>query len=64
MFASMNSSFTSEAYSLDIGVEVESDMEWITPEMILSDHRGEYPSTSGIGMSQYIPSSSNPRVFI
>ncbi|VDN52065.1 unnamed protein product [Dracunculus medinensis] len=61
MFASMNSSFTSEAYSLDIGVEVESDMEWITPEMILSDHRGEYPSTSGIGMSQYIPSSSNPR---
>ncbi|CAD5215976.1 unnamed protein product [Bursaphelenchus okinawaensis] len=36
-FTSMNSSISSELYSIDMSVETDSDMEWITPEMIVYD---------------------------
>ncbi|CAD5221945.1 unnamed protein product [Bursaphelenchus xylophilus] len=36
-FTSMNSSISSELYSIDMSVETDSDMEWITPEMMLYD---------------------------
>lgn len=34
MFSSMHSSFSSELYSIDLSVETDSEMEWITPEML------------------------------
>jgi hypothetical protein len=46
MFASMNSSFSSELYSIDVSVETDSEMEWITPEMLVYDRLGGGPSTS------------------
>ncbi|EJD74574.1 hypothetical protein LOAG_18123 [Loa loa] len=50
MFASMNSSFSSEVYSIDIGVETDSEMEWITPEMLLYENAqlNAQPSTSSV----------------
>uniref|UniRef100_A0A915CN09 adenylate cyclase n=1 Tax=Ditylenchus dipsaci TaxID=166011 RepID=A0A915CN09_9BILA len=44
MFGSMNSSFSSEMYSIDVSVETDSEMEWITPDMIAnnSDYRANY----------------------
>lgn len=35
MFNSMNSSISSELYSIDLSVETDSEMEWITPEMLV-----------------------------
>uniref|UniRef100_A0A0R3S6Z3 adenylate cyclase n=1 Tax=Elaeophora elaphi TaxID=1147741 RepID=A0A0R3S6Z3_9BILA len=51
MFASMNSSFSSEVYSIDVGVETDSEMEWITPEMLLYEKNAQLnsqPSTSSV----------------
>lgn len=51
MFTSMNSSFTSEVYSIDVGVETDSDMEWITPEMMVFERNARLnsqPSTSSM----------------
>lgn len=38
MFSSMNSSFSSELYSIDLSVESDSEIEWITPEMIAAQN--------------------------
>jgi hypothetical protein len=35
MFTSMNSSMSSDMYSIDVSVESDSEIEWITPESIL-----------------------------
>jgi hypothetical protein len=35
MFTSMNSSMSSEMYSIDISVESDSEIEWITPESVI-----------------------------
>ncbi|CAG9539708.1 unnamed protein product [Cercopithifilaria johnstoni] len=51
MFASMNSSFSSEVYSIDIGVETDSELEWITPEMLLYEKNAQLntqPTTSSV----------------
>jgi hypothetical protein len=37
MFNSMNSSISSELYSIDLSVETDSEMEWVTPEMLVYD---------------------------
>ncbi|VDM44890.1 unnamed protein product [Toxocara canis] len=58
MFASMNSSFSSEVYSIDVGVETDSDMEWITPEMLMYE-RKPMPSTSGMHTSACYPLTSD-----
>nr|CRZ24569.1 BMA-ACY-3 [Brugia malayi] len=59
MFASMNSSFSSEVYSIDVGVETDSEMEWITPEMLLYEKNAEFanntqPSTSSVQLSAHV----------
>lgn len=51
MFSSMNSSFSSEVYSIDVGIETDSEMEWITPEMLRYERR-LVPSTSGLYASE------------
>lgn len=38
MFSSMNSSFSSEMFSIDVSVESDSEIEWITPEMIAANN--------------------------
>ncbi|MCP9258934.1 Adenylate/guanylate cyclase catalytic domain protein [Dirofilaria immitis] len=62
MFASMNSSFSSEVYSIDIGVETDSEIEWITPEMLLYEKSAQLnaqPSTS----SMQLPTNANHNYF-
>ncbi|KAK0417048.1 hypothetical protein QR680_012806 [Steinernema hermaphroditum] len=39
MFSSMTSSMASGLYSIDVGVETDTEMEWITPEMIALEGR-------------------------
>ncbi|TKR77896.1 hypothetical protein L596_018791 [Steinernema carpocapsae] len=39
MFSSMTSSMASGLYSIDVGVETDTEMEWITPEMIAMENR-------------------------
>lgn len=61
MMASMNSSFSSEVYSVDVGgIETDSEMEWITPEM-LHYERKDQPSTSAMYSSEviYIPTEDS-----
>lgn len=57
IFASMNSSFSSEVYSIDIGVETDSEMEWITPEMLLCENNtpelNTQPSTSSLQLATH-----------
>ena len=48
----MNSSFDSEVYSVDVGVETDSEMEWITPEMLHYERRDQ-PSTSAMYSSEF-----------
>ncbi|VDK51413.1 unnamed protein product [Gongylonema pulchrum] len=67
MFASMNSSFSSEVYSIDVGVETDSEMEWITPEMLIYEKNAQLnaqASTSSMQLStnasqNYTDSQSN-----
>ncbi|VDK89321.1 unnamed protein product [Onchocerca ochengi] len=62
MFASMNSSFSSEVYSIDVGVETDSEMEWITPEMLLYEKNAQLnaqPSTSSL----QLPTHTNQNYF-
>ncbi|VDK48229.1 unnamed protein product [Anisakis simplex] len=58
MFTSMDSSFSSEVYSIDVGVETDSDMEWITPEMLMYEKK-KSPSKSSVYNSSCCPQSSN-----
>ena len=37
MFNSMDSSISSELYSIDLSIETDSDMEWITPDALVYD---------------------------
>uniref|UniRef100_A0A158R3X7 adenylate cyclase n=1 Tax=Syphacia muris TaxID=451379 RepID=A0A158R3X7_9BILA len=54
MMTSLNSSFSSEIYSVDVGgVETDSEMEWITPEMLQYERRDQ-PSTSAMYSSEFI----------
>ncbi|MFH4977872.1 hypothetical protein AB6A40_004581 [Gnathostoma spinigerum] len=58
LFASMESSFSSDVYSIDIGVETESDMEWITPEMLEYERHAAVASTSALYTEESAPSRS------
>ncbi|KAI6188562.1 hypothetical protein M3Y98_00368000 [Aphelenchoides besseyi] len=47
VFNSMNSSMSSELYSIDLSVETDSEMEWVTPEMLVYDRmRQQRPPSS------------------
>ncbi|VDM97681.1 unnamed protein product [Thelazia callipaeda] len=62
MFASMNSSVCSDVYSIDIGVETDSEMEWITPEMLIYEKNAqlqEHQSTSSMQVPANIENYSN-----
>jgi class 3 adenylate cyclase len=60
MFTSMNSSMSSDMYSIDVSVESDSEIEWITPESIIYEKlQGKQgPSTANNNMS---PTSLNRR---
>lgn len=51
----MNSSFSSEVYSIDVGIETDSEMEWITPEMLLYEKNAQLtqPSTSSMQLATH-----------
>uniref|UniRef100_A0A1I8AS51 adenylate cyclase n=1 Tax=Steinernema glaseri TaxID=37863 RepID=A0A1I8AS51_9BILA len=46
MLSSMTSSLASGLYSIDVGVETDSEMEWITPDMIARENRRRRRSSS------------------
>ncbi|KAH7731831.1 Protein ACY-3 [Aphelenchoides avenae] len=59
MFASMNSSFSSEMYSIDVSVDdaaTDSDLEWITPEMLSRERAGLRTDAARAGRSAHPPS--------
>uniref|UniRef100_A0AC34FBQ6 Guanylate cyclase domain-containing protein n=1 Tax=Panagrolaimus sp. ES5 TaxID=591445 RepID=A0AC34FBQ6_9BILA len=65
IFTSMNSSMSSEMYSIDVSVESDSEIEWITPESIIYEklQNKQEPSTRNNNMSltslnrRFLPSS-------
>uniref|UniRef100_A0A914Z1K6 adenylate cyclase n=1 Tax=Panagrolaimus superbus TaxID=310955 RepID=A0A914Z1K6_9BILA len=46
MFTSMNSSMSSDMYSIDVSVESDSEIEWITPESIIYEKLGSKEGSS------------------
>uniref|UniRef100_A0AC34QHI1 Adenylate cyclase n=1 Tax=Panagrolaimus sp. JU765 TaxID=591449 RepID=A0AC34QHI1_9BILA len=56
MFTSMNSSMSSEMYSIDVSIESDSEIEWITPESMIYDKMKR--ETNGVGNNNVSPSNN------
>uniref|UniRef100_A0A7E4WD33 adenylate cyclase n=1 Tax=Panagrellus redivivus TaxID=6233 RepID=A0A7E4WD33_PANRE len=58
MFTSMNSSMSSDMYSIDVSVESDSEIEWITPEALMHEKLINGGKSATIANNNVSPSSS------